>query len=85
MEKRGVEIGSAFNYTLENVFDPVLPLQAGHILHTCPVAEAQEDMRFIFEVAINESEVAKGQPLSLLVRFISMEVRRVIDQLYPLL
>jgi hypothetical protein len=40
------------------------PLNAGDILHTCPIAEANENMKFTFTLAFREPQALKGKPIA---------------------
>jgi hypothetical protein len=63
----------------------VEPLHVGKKLLTIPIADAQENMRFLCEVALNEPSVAKGTPLSLLLNFMSLDVGLCIAGMQPYL
>jgi hypothetical protein len=51
-------------------------LRAGNVLFTAPVSEVNQDMKFPIDMAINESEVAKGIPIINFLGFASTEVHR---------
>ncbi len=58
-----------------------VPLHAGQKLLAVPNTEANQDVRFYFTVGINEPGIAEGEPLNLLLFFLSCEVKRCINKL----
>jgi hypothetical protein len=63
--------------------DAPVPLKAGDILLKVPVSEAQEDMRFAFDIAFNEREVPSGTTVFVLLRTMADQVFRVIESMGP--
>jgi hypothetical protein len=77
---------AAHQYVFAANNPPVIPLQAGDKLGTFPISEANEDMRFAFDVAINEFEVVEGLvPALYFMMGISSEIGAIINRFVPCL
>jgi hypothetical protein len=78
-------VGSSGNVKLLVSFSnrEVVPLRAGNVLFTAPVSEVNQDMKFPIDMAINESEVAKGIPIINFLGFASTEVHRIVERMAP--
>jgi len=58
-------------------------LNAGDILLKVPISEAQEDVRFSFDIAFNEREVKAGTTVFVLSRMMSDQVFEVVRSMGP--
>lgn len=78
--------GKPFRYQFKQVVGtPFVPVEKGYKLLTIPIADAKEEMGFVFDIAIKEPDVTEGTPISLLLDFIRMDVSFCIQGLEPLL
>jgi hypothetical protein len=60
-----------------------VPLNADYILLKVPISEAQEDMRFGFDIAFNERDVPAGTTVFVLLRMMSDQVFEVLRSMGP--
>jgi hypothetical protein len=60
-----------------------VPLNAGDVLLKVPISEAQEDMRFGFDIALNERHVIEGTTVFVFLRMVADQVFRVIQDIGP--
>lgn len=58
-----------------------LPLEAGHKLDTLPISELSEDVRFAFDIAINEVDIVGCVPASVFLDFFADEVLKAVNEL----
>lgn len=71
------------DYEITYANEPIVPLQAGHILRTIPISEANENVGFVIGVAIHEPGITEGMPVTLLTSLLHMEVGLIINTLAP--
>jgi hypothetical protein len=81
IRKRGGNLGDALKYEVSYLKGRAVPLHAGDDLRTIPLSEVNENIGFMFSVAISEAGLAEGAPLDMLLTFLSMEVSQVINDL----
>jgi hypothetical protein len=61
------------------------PVEAGHELGTFPLSEANQNMGFAFDIAINEPEIVGLVPTFILLRTYCSETMQVINNLWRFL
>ena len=82
LRKRGEAGGrTGTRYEVSYTQSPPAALHAGDELRTVPLSEADQNVGIVIDIAINEHDVAKGEPLTLLLGFLRMEVSLVINDL----
>lgn len=62
-----------------------VPLKTGDVLHTVSASEADQDMKFPFDVAIDETGIAEGVVLFILLGEIRAAVHQMVENLTPCL
>ena len=60
-------------------------VKAGKVLLTVPPSEAQENMRFVFDIAINESAVENGYIAALFAGIMEDRVENIVSAMGPFL
>ncbi|MGB7548294.1 MAG: hypothetical protein WBM14_11130 [Terracidiphilus sp.] len=77
----GPHAHAAIQYTSAANSPTIRAVQAGDILGTFRFSEVQEDMGFSFDVAVYEPEIISLIPACFLLKWLSAEVRAVINEL----
>jgi hypothetical protein len=60
-------------------------LHTGQKLLTVPGSKAQQKVRFVLDVALNEPGLAEGTPLGMILRAVAFEVERIVKHLSKLI